>query len=94
MLDAKTVKDVKTALQLIDSVSYSRIKNEWTFRRGYYYRHGQTPHSFAASIEALLQKSGFKIIITEKDDIWKPFRGGAPLAQSSHFRVRGTITKI
>lgn len=67
-----------------DQISKNRAGNI-IFRKGYYYRHGQDAQSFANNIENQLKNLNIDAVLVEYHDIFKPFRGGASLAQSSHF---------
>ena len=70
-----------------DTLSYKL--GVWKFRRGFYYTHGQDSDKLAAKIfEALKQ---FDCHIIERHEIWKPFRGGASIANQSHWLVVFTL---
>ena len=56
-------------------------------RRGFFYKHGGSAESFAARVEAQLKEHGIEAYVVDKGEQWKAFRGGASLAQSSHWWV-------
>lgn len=78
-----TLNQIKEAVEDVDMVSKNRM-GEYVFRRGYFYRNG-TPDRFAEKIRQDLFDAGIPMELTEFGDIWKPFRGGASLVNSSHF---------
>jgi hypothetical protein len=80
-----TVKQVKAALtHHVDSVG-KRKDGAVIVRRGYFYRNGMDCDKFAEIVQHHLTRGGVDATVTEKGDIWKPFRGGATVAQGSHF---------
>lgn len=70
-----------------DSVGYSRKENCFIARAGYFYRHGNTPEKYANYVKAKIPAA----VIIDSGDHWTPFRGGASLANSSHFYVKFQI---
>lgn len=85
---------MKTALQKIkqalagraDSVGKNKAGNV-VVRRGYFYRNGMDADTFATQILNALGNAQVVAHIVNKGDVWKPFRGGASVAQQSHFFV-------
>ncbi len=64
------------------------IKNGMVcFRKCFFYTHGNSSDKIAARIKKVFPD--MKLI--EANDIWKPFRGGASVARSSHFLVKFKI---
>jgi hypothetical protein len=59
----------------------------FTVRKGFYYRHGRSADQLAADVLAAVR--GARLV--EVGEVDKPFRGGASVAQSSHFYVRFTV---
>lgn len=82
---APTADEVKDMLSVGDAHfdQVTKRGTTYTARRGYYYRHGQTAQGFVNKVLDAIP--GVKII--DSGDIWKPFKGGASLAQQSHFYV-------
>lgn len=63
-----------------DTVS---VKNGiYTIRFGYFFTSGRTSQHFADRVT----QAGFEVI--EHDNHWTSFRGGASVAQQSHFMVK------
>lgn len=56
-------------------------------RRGYFYRNGMDSARFATNVAKLLADAGLPVVMTEHGDHWSAFRGGASIANSSHFWV-------
>ena len=87
-----------TASYLQDNILADSVgrKKDGTFvaRQGYFYRAGKNAKGFCASVEADLKELGLNYEIIEIGDHWTPFRGGASLAQSSHFFVHFKINQI
>lgn len=61
----------------------------YTVRRGFFYRHGASSHDIARQVAAKIPLA--KVI--SHGEVDKPFRGGASVAQSSHFWVKFVIVK-
>lgn len=59
-------------------------------RRGYFYRNGMDSARFATNVAALLADAGLNLFMKEHGDHWSAFRGGASVANSSHFWVEFT----
>lgn len=91
MKQVTTLKKVKDAVVgIADSVGKSRIGSIMV-RRGYFYRHGMDSDKFEQAVTAALDKVGIKYTVKNSGDHWAPFRGGASVAQSSHFYVELNI---
>lgn len=56
-------------------------------RWGFFYTHGRTSEQYATKVRALLDENGFAALVTDHGQVWKAFRGGASVANSSHFFV-------
>lgn len=56
-------------------------------RRGFFYKNGKTSADFDAYVRNVLNQSGLenKYHVVESGEVWKPFRGGANVANSSHW---------
>ncbi len=79
------MEEVKEA---IEADTLSKKKEVYTARKGFFYRHGYTSEQYAKKIEKLVKHSE----IIEHGEIWKPFRGGASVANSSHWWVKFKIS--
>jgi hypothetical protein len=62
----------------------SKSKGIFTVRKGYFYRNGYT----SEMLEEKVRKAFPEAIILATGDKWKPFRGGASLANQSHWYVK------
>jgi len=64
-------------------------------RRGYFYTNGCTAEKFCENVAVELDHAGVKYSIVGHGDHWAPFRGGASVANSSHWwvelRVENTL---
>lgn len=79
------IKRLRMALLgTVDTIGKNR-KGEIVFRRGFFYRHGNTGEKFAERISSKLNELEIKHTVVDSGEIWKPFRGGASVAQGSHF---------
>jgi hypothetical protein len=56
-------------------------------RRGFFYKNGKTSADFEAIVQKILMQAGLndKYRIVESGEIWKPFNGGASIANQSHW---------
>lgn len=59
-----------------------------TFRRGYFYHHGDTSDQYAGRVSKQLKDAGINHTVIDHDDIFKPFKGGAHVRNQSHFAAR------
>ena len=60
-------------------------------RREFFYRHGGTAESFAEKISSILTNADVRHNIIDKGEEWKAFRGGASVANQSHWWVEIAI---
>lgn len=82
-LTAEEVKDILSSGGAHCS-QVTKKGNIYTARKGYFYRHGESGEGFRDKVLKAIPEA--KII--DFGDIWKPFKGGAPIAQQSHFYVK------
>ena len=81
---ALTVKQVRDLIS-VDTLS---LKNGvFTARRGFFYTHGGSSEKLAARIQAALPQA----VILDQGEVWKAFRGGASVANQSHWFVKFTL---
>lgn len=86
-METKTlsIKAVREALcGFADTVGKNK-NGEIVVRRGFFYTHGMTSNEFAENCLHLIRKTGLEPTLVEHNEVWKPFRGGASTANSSHF---------
>jgi hypothetical protein len=69
-----------------DAVSLSG--GVYTVRKGYFYSHGGSEDALAKRITDAYPHA---VILLDKGDVWKTFRGGAPVAQQTHWWVKFTF---
>ena len=81
----------KTLQKALDKVRYdtkgrNKEKNI-VLRRGFFYTHGMTAETFALSVEKAIAEAGSKARVVDSGEVWKDFRGGASIANQSHWWV-------
>lgn len=80
-----TTKAIREALAgVADTVTFR--DGEWTARRSFFYTNGCHAEHFEARVRECVPHA----TILESGEVWKPFRGGASVAQGSHWFVRFT----
>lgn len=80
-----TVKQVRDVLDYsVDTVGKNK-DGEIVVRKGFFYTHGRTAESFGANCLKQLRDAGINANLIEVNEVWKPFRGSASTANSSHF---------
>lgn len=86
MTALKDVKKVLAEAYIVDTIGRNKAGNI-VLRKGFYYRNGMTADKIANKALELLKAKGIDMRVVETNEIWKPFRGGACVAQGSHFYV-------
>jgi hypothetical protein len=71
----------------VDAESVTKSKGVYTFRVGFYYTHGRTADDLTDKVRAAFPEA----VVEDSGEVWKAFRGGASLAQSSHWFVKFTL---
>lgn len=86
---AKTMAHIEDNVHSFDDHT-KHPDNSITFRRGFFYRHGQTSGGFADNISKQLDKAGVKhsVVDHEEKNTYKAFKGGASVRTQPHFAVR------
>lgn len=84
VIPSKTMKDVKEKLT---ADSYSFMDGVYTARWGFYFTHGVR----ALDKEAEVRNAFADATVIESGEVWKPFRGGASVANQSHWYVKFTL---
>lgn len=72
---------------LADSVTKRRKDGVIVLRRGFFYRMGGTAESFADKVRKAITENGINATVIKCGEVWKPFRGGSTVANSSHWFV-------
>ncbi len=65
----------------------TKSKNVFTYRIGFFYKHGNTSLTIADRVKAKIPHA----TIVDHGEIYKAFNGGAPLKKSSHWWVKFTV---
>ena len=81
----------KALSEMISSDSLTKSQGVFVARRGFFYTKGYTAQDFSAYVTSILRQNGIEINVEEAGEVWKPFKGGASLAQQSHWYVRFTV---
>lgn len=82
-----TLGKVKEMLPNFDS--YSVKGGVFTVRREFFYTHGVTAKHQVLSVKKHIPNA----VIVDSGEVWKPFRGGATTANSSHWFVKFTVSE-
>lgn len=81
-----TTKQIKELLNFdIDTIS--KRNSIFTVRKGFFYRHGKSTQDLIDNIKAKILNA----IIIDSGEHWAAFRGGASVANSSHWFVKFTV---
>jgi len=86
----KTKKEIKTIIQNElhpDTIGTKRGTGNILCRWGFFYTHGKTAEYYASKVEDLLTMINVNHMIVDCGKVWKNFRGGTSIANSSHFWV-------
>jgi len=82
-----TVKQVRAVLEgYVDSIGRNK-DGHIVVRKGFFYTNGMDAEQFAQVVLGRLTRSGIAARMIDTACIWKAFRGGASVAQGSHFKV-------
>lgn len=74
--------------QLIRADTLSKKGDIYTARRGFFYTSGGTSEAFANRIRDVIPSAR----ILDHGEVWKDFKGGASVANQSHWWVKFKIT--
>ncbi len=80
-----TMKEIKEELPYFDT--YSLKNGIFTVRKGFFYTFGKNIEIY----EDMVKNAFPNAKIIDSQEIWKPFRGGASIANSSHWFVKFTF---
>jgi hypothetical protein len=73
-----------TIKETISADTYSIKDGVITLRWGFFYTHGMTADKKAETVKAKFPSAR----IIDSGEVWKPFRGGTSIANSSHWYVK------
>ena len=66
-------------------------KGTYVFRRPFFFRSGGTAENWVATVSRALANNGLKFEVVDKGEVDKPFKGGASVANQSHWYVEMKI---
>ena len=61
-------------------------------RRSFFYTSGGSAEKFASIVTGRLQQANVAAKVIDQGEVWKPFRGGATVANSSHWWAKIELT--
>jgi hypothetical protein len=79
-----TIKEIK---EKIHADAYSLKNNVFTLRWGFFYKMGKTTELHRNKVLEAFPDA----VIVDSGEVWKPFRGGSSVANSSHWFVKFTL---
>jgi len=83
---AMTLTELKS---LLSADSYSLKAGVFTVRRGFFYRNGGSAEAYAARVVAAVPGA----TVLDCGEVWKAFKGGASVANHSHWYVNFTVAR-
>jgi len=84
---AVTIKQVRLALDATaDSIGKNKV-GAIVIRRGFFYRNGMSCTKFTEQVDTALKAAGLEFTIVRDGEHYAPFRGGASVANQSHWYV-------
>lgn len=87
-MDPKRKLTLKLLRDCVSADSYGRTREgNLIVRRGFYFTHGETAEDFRDRVVSQLTACDVEAHVVDYGEVWKPFRGGASVAQSSHWYV-------
>jgi len=92
----KTIKlsDVRKKLEEENVGDQITTKNgNILVRKGYFYSSGGSEEKLASRITPILDSMNIKYTIVDKGNVWRSFKGGAPIAKQSHWYVEIKINE-
>lgn len=82
----------KEILDLISCDSLSKNKaGNWVARKEFFYTNGRTADGYASTIYRDITNGKGNVVILDQGEVWKPFKGGAPVSKQSHWWVEFKI---
>lgn len=79
------ISEIRNVLGTVADSIGRRKDGAIVVRRSFFYRHGMDSNKFREVISQALVNANIPFSTIETDEIWKPFRGGASVAQNSHW---------
>lgn len=85
---AKYEVEIKKLREALSGLEVSRKRNgNIMIRKGFFYTMGMDEDKFANKVLTTLSDADICVNVVSSGMVWKPFRGGARTANSSHFFV-------
>lgn len=84
---ALTIKQVKDALGTTSATVGKNKLGQIVVRRGFFYRHGKTSQDWVNTVSNALTAAKVEFNVVSAGEVWKAFRGGSTVANSSHWYV-------
>ena len=93
-----TLKEIRTALEgnsLTSGLSITKtygkdsgdMRSKTIIRQGFFYTNGNTSQMLADKVSRVLTESNLTFKVVDHGEVWKDFKGGAPVAKQSHWWV-------
>ncbi len=86
MTNRELAKVIREKVVLADSVGVNKA-GDVVVRHEFFYRHGGTAEKYRDCIVKQLQVFGIEVTVVDSGEVWKAFRGGASVANQSHWFV-------
>lgn len=83
--------ELREVLGIDASEDLTKYRGVYTYRQGFFYRHGDNHFKVREKLSKALDKAGIAATILDSGEQWKAFRGGASLKQDSHWWVKFSI---
>jgi hypothetical protein len=87
MKNKMTIKQIE---ELVAADSTSLRNGVFTVRHGFFYRHGGSAESYAAQVIKAVPGA----VLVDKGEHYAAFRGGASVANQSHWWVKFTVAVV
>lgn len=73
--------------------SVSLRNGEWTVRQPFFYRHNGSPEGVWQKLVKLSGELNVTFTMIDMGEVWKPFKGGAPVTKQSHWFVKFRVVE-
>jgi hypothetical protein len=84
----KKLIEALTPSGLHRKLSFQRKDKNYIIRQGFYYQNGKTAKDLENRLVTELNTACIEHKIIDSGQIWKPFKGGSTIANSSHWYVK------
>ena len=93
-LSKEQKNQLKEVLKPYTDSQFCNTFGRWTVRKGFYYTHGGSAEKVRNEVMAAALSAGFVLGNVECGKKWFAFRGGAKLANQSHWWVQFTVERV